>query len=81
MRIPDWDEARFIRGYEQMSGTKVAEESLAFWKTFSTFKMAAIAVSALRTFIEAKDPPMKLIFTFNVVSVVLQDAAAKSIGF
>jgi aminoglycoside phosphotransferase (APT) family kinase protein len=81
MRIPDWDEARFVRGYEEMTGTKVGEECLAFWKIFSGFKMVAIAVSGLRALIESKDPSMREMFNFSMLIVALQDVVAKSVGF
>lgn len=81
MRIPDWDEARFVRGYEDMTGTEVNQESFTFWKIMASFAMAAITVSGLRSYIDAKDPSMKEMFNFYMLNTVMQDIAAKSIGF
>jgi aminoglycoside phosphotransferase (APT) family kinase protein len=81
LSIPDWDEAHFVRGYEEMTGTKVGEDCLAFWKVFSRFKMMAIAVSGLRASIECKPPSMRDMFNFSMLIIAMQDETAKSIGF
>lgn len=81
MRIADWDEGRFVRGYEERTGTKVSAESLAFWKIMGCFAMAAVTVSGTRSYIESKDPSMREMFNFHMLHTVMQDIAAKSIGF
>jgi aminoglycoside phosphotransferase (APT) family kinase protein len=81
IRLPGWEETSFIRGYEDMTGAKVSKESLSFWKIFSNFKMMAITVSGLRAFLHARDPSMKEMFNFNLLSTALQDVAAKKVGF
>lgn len=81
IRIPDWDEARYIRGYEEMTGTKVSEESLKFWKMFAHFKTIAIMVSGTRAFIESRDPSMREMLSFYLITAATQDIAARSLGF
>jgi len=81
MRVPDWDEVRFIRDYEEMSGTKVNDESLRFWKIFAQFKTIAIMVSGTRAFIESDVPSMREMTNFYILTLAMQDFAAKSLGF
>jgi aminoglycoside phosphotransferase (APT) family kinase protein len=81
MRLPDWDEDRFIKGYEEVTGTRVSEASLTFWRKFAFLKTMGIMVSGTRAFIESKDPSMNAMFNFYMLSVATQDVAAKSLGY
>jgi aminoglycoside phosphotransferase (APT) family kinase protein len=81
VRMPDWDQERFIRGYEETSGTKVNQESLRFWSMFTLFKTIAIMMSGTRAFIESRDPNMREMLNFYLIAVATQDVVAKSLGF
>ncbi len=76
-----WPEADFIRSYEEMSGTKVNEESLFFWKVLSFVKLTAIGIAGTKAALESKEPDMRQLGIWNMLLPLLQDAPARMLGF
>ena len=76
-----WPEADFIRNYEEMSGTKVNEESLFFWKIMAFVKLTAIGIAGTKAALESKDPDVRQLGIWNMLLPLLQDAPARMLGF
>lgn len=75
-----WNEADFIRIYEERAGVKVNEDSLFFWLVLAYVKLAAIAIAGLKTSIESKTFDIRQI-NDGSFSLMLQDTAAQLLEF
>ena len=47
-----WEQADFLRRYTGLSGIAVDPAALRFWQVMSTFRLAVIALTAVRSFCE-----------------------------
>lgn len=55
-----WERADLLREYTKLTGLEIEPSSLAWWATFSTFKIVVMQVSGLRSFIEGRsDEPYR----------------------
>jgi aminoglycoside phosphotransferase (APT) family kinase protein len=55
-----WDCADLLAHYQRITGHKIDQRSLSWWRTFSTFKTAVMQISGLRSFLEGRsDEPYR----------------------
>jgi aminoglycoside phosphotransferase (APT) family kinase protein len=78
--VAGWDGDAVIRNYEEMTGKKVNEESLFFWRVYSFLKISAISVSGLKAGIEARDIYMLPVVLSMSIPTTL-NKAARMLGF
>lgn len=45
-----WEETDFLRRYTERTGTEVRPDALRFWQVLATFRLAVIALTAVRAF-------------------------------
>ena len=81
IKTPDWDETAFLHIYEDMTGTKVNERSLLFWKALAYLKIAAITTASLRAGNESQNISTRLMVLATIFLPRIQDGAARMLGF
>ena len=75
-----WPETDFIRSYEELTGVKVNEESLFFWKILAFVKLVAIGQAGVKTALESKDLDMRQLGIWTMLLPLLQEAPARMLG-
>lgn len=63
-----------------MTGVKVEENSLFFWKILALAKLVVIALAGQKSSIESDHIDLRQLGNLNMVSI-LQDCAARMLGF
>ena len=79
--IPDWDETAFIRSYEKMTGAKVNEESLFYWKVFTAVKLSGIQIAAIKAGCESEVIHLQLLALFGIGVPAVVDVGARLLKF
>ncbi len=74
-------EADFLRDYQEAAGVKVNQESLFFYKILNLFKLIAIALAGLQASIKLKDANMSQFGIWIPLLPLMQDEAARLLGF
>jgi aminoglycoside phosphotransferase (APT) family kinase protein len=49
-----WEPADFVRRYEEKCATKVNPSTLRFWQVFATFRLAVMALTGIRAFVDGR---------------------------
>ena len=71
-----WGADDVVRKYEEVSGAKLNEESLLFWKVFAYIRIIAIFSAGIKAGMETDDPNMKLVNTLvGLLPGVLHEGA------
>ena len=76
-----WDETDFIHAYEEIAGVKVNKESLFFWEVLAFVRLICVGFIGIKTGIESEDLDMRQLGVWPVLTPLLQDAAARMLGF
>lgn len=76
-----WDEAEFIRAYEEAAGVQVNKESLFFWEILAFVRLILVGFIGIRTGLESEDLDMRQLGIWPVLVPLLQDGMARMLGF
>ena len=49
-----WERADLYRAYEELTGLRVDEDAVHFWRVFANFKLATIALTGVRSFCDGR---------------------------
>lgn len=76
-----WNEADFIRSYEETAGVKINKEAFNFWYVLANVKLAVIGFAGIKSGLTSEVPDMQHLGLYTWLMPVLQDSAARTLGF